>query len=78
MSFSATWQTLAEETKVLPEEVTLLTPLSNNRFRITDDQENHIVIELDGSGESRQLQWEQFNGGWNFESQNWVVGVGLV
>ncbi len=43
----------------LPDGATLITPLSHERFRITDVQEHRIVIDLH-SGESRPLHREQF------------------
>ncbi len=36
MSFTASWHTLLEELDDLPESATLITPLSHQRFRITD------------------------------------------
>ena len=59
MTFQATWTTLLEECDALEADATLMTPLSNKQFRITDVQEPRIVIELE-SGESRPLQREQF------------------
>lgn len=62
MPFSVTWHTLREECENLAEDATLLTPLSQNRFQITDTQEHRIVIEfLDRDvDEMRPLQREQF------------------
>lgn len=62
MPFSVTWHTLLEECEELAEEATLLTPLSQERFHITDLQEHRIVIEfLDRDvDETRPLQREQF------------------
>lgn len=61
MSFSARWHTLLEECEALPEGATLITPLLDTRFRITDVQEHRIVIEFVESGESRPLQRDQFD-----------------
>ncbi|PSQ18014.1 hypothetical protein BRD00_05930 [Halobacteriales archaeon QS_8_69_26] len=62
MPFSVTWQTLLDECEALAEDATLLTPLSQNRFRIADVQEHRIVVEfLDRDiDETRPLQREQF------------------
>jgi hypothetical protein len=60
MPFSVSWHTLLGEVEGLDERSTLTTPLSNNRFRVTDVQEPRVVIEFIDSGESRSLQREQF------------------
>ena len=62
MSFRVSWATLVEELDALPEGATLRTPLSHNRFRISDVQEHRVIIEfLDGkSDETRPLQRDQF------------------
>lgn len=44
--FSVSWHTLLEELDDLPEDATLLTPLSHNRFHVTDVQEQRVVIEF--------------------------------
>jgi hypothetical protein len=59
MPFSVSWQTLLEACEDLPDGATLVTPLSHERFRITDVQEHRIVIDF-LSGESRPLHREQF------------------
>jgi hypothetical protein len=53
------WQTLLDACEDLPDGATLTTPLSHERFRITDVQEPRIIIEFH-SGESRPLHREQF------------------
>jgi hypothetical protein len=58
--FGATWGTLIERCEQLPEDATLITPLANTRFRITDVQQPRIIIEDTDSGESQPLQREQF------------------
>ena len=58
--FGATWGTLIERCEKLPEDATLITPLANTRFRITDVQQSRIIIEDTDSGESQPLQREQF------------------
>jgi hypothetical protein len=62
MSFSVSWHTLLDELDDLPEDATLLTPLSHDRFRVTDVQEQRVVIEfLDRDiDETRPLQRDQF------------------
>jgi hypothetical protein len=59
MPFSASWGNLIDHAEDLPPDVTLITPLSDKRFTITDVQEHRIVIEF-RDGESRPLQREQF------------------
>jgi hypothetical protein len=58
--FAATWGTLIERCEVLPDEATLITPLASKRFRITDVQDQRIIIEDVDSGDSQPLQREQF------------------
>jgi hypothetical protein len=62
MPFSVTWHTLLDECDDLAEDATLLTPLSQDRFRITDVHEHRIIAEfLDRDvDETRALQREQF------------------
>lgn len=60
MPFSVSWHTLLEEVEALPDGATLTTPLSHNRFRVTDTQEPRVVIEFIDSGNSRPLQRDQF------------------
>ena len=62
MTFSVSWNTLLDELDDLPEESTLITPLSHNRFRISEVQKQRVVIEfLDRDiDEIRPLQRDQF------------------
>lgn len=62
MPFSVSWHTLLDELDDLPDKATLITPLSNNRFRISDVQEQRVIIEfLDRDiDETRPLQHDQF------------------
>jgi hypothetical protein len=60
MPFSVSWHTLLEELDDLSEGAELITPLSHDRFRITDVQEHRVIITLDESGERNPLQREQF------------------
>ena len=62
MAFSVTWHTLLDELDDLPEGSTLITPLSNDRFRVTDVQEQRVIVEfLDRDiDETRPLQRDQF------------------
>ena len=62
MAFNVSWNTLLDELDDLPDGSTLITPLSHNRFRITDVQKQRVVIEfldrdIDGT---RPLQRDQF------------------
>jgi hypothetical protein len=52
-------QTLLDACDDLPDGATLITPLSHDRFRITDVQGQRIVIKFH-SGESRPLHRDQF------------------
>jgi hypothetical protein len=58
--FGATWGTLRDRCEELPEDATLVTPLSQKRFRITDVQDPRIVIEDTDSGDTQPLQCDQF------------------
>lgn len=62
MPFSVSWHTLLDELDELPEEATLITPLSHDRFRLSDVQEQRVIIEfLDRDiDEIRPLQRDQF------------------
>ncbi|MFC6721568.1 DUF2800 domain-containing protein [Halobacteriaceae archaeon SHR40] len=60
MPFSVSWHTLLDELGELADGAELITPLSHNRFRITDVQEHRIVIARDESGDRRPLQRDQF------------------
>lgn len=60
MSFRVSWHNLLDRLDELPEGATLITPLSHKRFRITDVQEQRVIIQLEASDESRPLQREQF------------------
>ena len=58
--FGATWGTLIECCEELPEDATLITPLSTNRFRVSDVQQQRIIIEDTDTGDSQPLQRAQF------------------
>jgi len=62
MPFSVSWHTLLDELENLPEDTTLITPLSHNRFRVVDVQEQRVVIEFPDRDidETRPLQRDQF------------------
>lgn len=62
MPFNVSWHTLLDELEELPGDATLITPLSHNRFQVTDVQEQRIIIEfLDRDiDETRPLQRDQF------------------
>lgn len=65
MPFSASWNNLIREADDLPSDATLVTPLSNKHFRITDVQDHRIIIEFEESGNSRPLQRDQFESLYN-------------
>jgi hypothetical protein len=58
--FGATWGTLIERCEELPKDATLITPLSNERFRITNVQQQRVVIEDTDTEDSQPLQRAQF------------------
>lgn len=60
MPFVGSWHTLLEECDALAEGATLVTPLTEAQFRITDPQEHRIVIAFTETGETQPLQREQF------------------
>ena len=60
MSFSVSWHTLLEELDELNAGAELITPLSHDRFRVTDVQEHRVVVTLDDTGERRPLQRDRF------------------
>ena len=59
--FGATWGTLRDRCEELPADATLITPLANKRFSITDVRDQRIIIEDTDTGESQPLQREQFD-----------------
>jgi hypothetical protein len=58
--FSVSWHTLLEELDDLSDGAALITPLSHDRFRITDVQEHRVTITFVESGDRHPLQREQF------------------
>jgi Lon protease-like protein len=58
--FGATWGTLLDRCEELPEDATLITALSTNRFRVAAVQQQRIVVEDTDTGESQPLQRDQF------------------
>jgi len=54
--FGATWGTLIERCEELFEDATLITPLSNKQFRVTDVQQQRVVIEDTDTDDSPRLQ----------------------
>lgn len=60
MPFSVSWHTLLDELEDLSDSAELITPLSHDRFRITDVQEHRIIITFDKRSERRPLQRDQF------------------
>lgn len=60
MPFSVSWHTLLDELDDLPDGATLVTPLSHSRFRISDVQEQRVIISFEDKDEQRPLQRDQF------------------
>jgi len=60
MPFSVTWHTVLDELGELPAGATFVTPITNKRFIVTETQEHRVIIEFQGSGNSRPLQRDQF------------------
>ena len=60
MPFTASWHTLLDELDDLAESATLITPLSHQRFWITDVQEARVIIQFEDTDEPRSLQRDQF------------------
>lgn len=60
MPFSVSWHTLLEELDELADDAVLITPLSHDRFRVTDVQEHRVVVTFEDTGERRPLQRDQF------------------
>jgi hypothetical protein len=60
MPFSVSWHTLLEELDELADGAELITPLSHDRFRITDVREHCVVATFDDTGDRRPLQRDQF------------------
>lgn len=56
MPFTASWRTLLNECDALAADATLIMPLSEMQFRLTDVQDRRIIE----SGNSQPLQREQF------------------
>jgi hypothetical protein len=60
MPFSASWHTLLDELDALSDSAELITPLSHDRFRVTDVQEHRVVVTFTETGERTSLQRDQF------------------
>ena len=59
MTFTEVWHTLVEECEQLSAAATFVAPLSERRFRITDIQDDRLIIEFSDSGSSRPLPRDQ-------------------
>jgi hypothetical protein len=59
MPFSVSWHTLLDELEELSEGAELITPISHDRFRITDVQEHRVVVRYTETEEKRPLQRDQ-------------------
>jgi hypothetical protein len=60
MPFAGSWHTLLEECDALADGATLVTPLTETQFRLTDTQKHRIVIAFTETDETQPLQREQF------------------
>lgn len=60
MPFSVSWHTLLEECEDLAADASFVTPLTHERFQITDTQEHRIIIKFVDTGEARPLQRDHF------------------
>ncbi len=60
MPFGTSWHTLLDECDALNDEATLVTPLTETEFRITDVQEHCIVITETKTDDTEPLQRDQF------------------
>lgn len=60
MAFASTWDNLLSECDALEDDATLITPLSEKQFQITDVQEYRVIVEFVDSGKSHPLQRDQF------------------
>lgn len=62
MSFGVSWHTLLDHLEELPDDATLLTPLSNDPIQIDDIQEQRVIVEFRDRDVDpvRPLQREQF------------------
>ena len=60
MTFNTTWHNLLENLEELPQDATLVTPLSRKAFRVTDVQEHRVLIEHRDGDETIPLQRDQF------------------
>ena len=60
MPFGTSWHTLLDECDALNDEATLVTPLTETEFRITNVKEHRIVITDTKTGDTESLQRKQF------------------
>jgi hypothetical protein len=60
MSFTATWNTLLEHLEELPSDATLVTPLSQKAFQVTDVQQHRVLVQYRDDDETIPLQQDQF------------------
>jgi hypothetical protein len=60
MTFRTTWHNLLDAVEELPSDATLVTPLSQKAFGVTDVQEHRVLIQYRDDDETIPLQREQF------------------
>ena len=59
MSFNECWHTLLDACEELSDDATLVAPLSERRFRVTDVQDDRFIIAFTDSDSSRPLPQDQ-------------------
>jgi hypothetical protein len=60
MPFTSTWHELLNQIDELSEGASMVTPLSHRRFRISNTQEQRVIIAFDDEDGHRPLQRDQF------------------
>ncbi len=60
MPFISTWYELITQIEKLSEGTTMITPLSQRRFRIANTHEQRVIISLEDDDRFHPLQREQF------------------
>jgi len=60
MSFVTSWHTLLDRLEEIPDDATIITPLSNRHLHVTDAQEHRVLVVFERTGEERPLQRDQF------------------
>ncbi len=69
MSFTVSWHTLLEELDDLPDSATLVTPLSHDRFHVSDVQKQRVFIARALASEADLLALDEPTVGVDAESR---------